>query len=102
MSDTSKIDAIEELLSIVECDSKLERHARFFTWKNKWIVEVSKHQLVMDRSRMSSDDHDFACEYLAKLCVEELMDKNMVSIEVNKNSYTATLLAIKNGKFKKN
>ena len=102
MDDISQIPALKDLLDIIECDCKLERECRFFAWKNKWIVPIEKHQLILNRSTMSLDDHDFTCEHLAKLCVEDLMDKNIVEIKTTQNNYSARLLVIKNGKLEKN
>ena len=102
MSDISKIPALKDLFDIINCDNKLERECRFFAWKNKWVTSIEKSQLVLNRSTMSSEDHDFTCEYLTRLCVEELLEKNIVNITTTQNSYTAKIMVIKNGKLEKN
>lgn len=87
--------AIVELQKIVDCEDRNERTKKLQEWMERSLVEVEKTQLVLNRSRLSMEEHDFACEYVAKGCVEELIEQKAVNFVLEKNCYSAKMLAFK-------
>jgi hypothetical protein len=94
--------AIKELLAIVRERSELQRHALVIQWKNKWIEEVQSRQLVLNKKKLSTEDHDMLCEHVVKQGLDQLIEDNLVSFDITDNYYSSRMLVLRNEKFKKN
>lgn len=92
------IKALKELESIIETMDHWERFSGFEKWKEKWLNKTEATQLVLNRSRMTSDEHDFTCEYVAKLCIDEMIENGSVDFNIESNCYTATIWSLKHEK----
>lgn len=93
--------AIRELEGIIENMNGFQRKEKFDQWKQKWLNKSEAAQYVINRSTMSSENHDFTCEYVAKLCIDEMIESQCVDFNIEKNCYTATIWSLKNEKPKK-
>jgi len=93
--------AISELEKIIVNMNGIERKELFEDWKEKWLSSSEVTQLVINKSVMSIEEHDFTCEYIAKKCLEDLLDKGCFSFDIDKNCYRAEIWSLKNEKPKK-
>lgn len=97
-----KHPAIKELLEIVRLRSELERHARVIQWKNKWIEEVENRQLVLNKKKLSSEDHDMICEHIVKQGIDQIIEEKLVAFDINDRYYASKMVVLRNEEFKKN
>ena len=86
--------AFRELIGIIENPDYLERKDLTVAWIDTWTKEINRSQLVLNRSQMSTEEHDFTCEHLAKLCGVDALDEGMVDVSVNKNKYEASMVVL--------
>lgn len=87
--------ALQELFKIVKINDYEHRIDSLNVWKAKWVLEVDASQLVVNKSVMSSSDHDFTCEHVAHKCIDQLIENNAFSFDIEKNSYKTKVSALR-------
>ena len=66
-------------------------------WVNKWFVEISKTQSVINKKYIDSPYEDFIIESIAHNMIDRMIEK-MLEYDVDKNSYTASLIGLRRRK----
>jgi hypothetical protein len=102
MREIDKHPAIRELFSIVRLRSELERHAQLIQWKNRWIEPIESRQLVLNKKKLSSEDHDMLCEHVVKQSIDRIIEEKLVNFDITDNYYASSMMVLRNEKFKAN
>jgi len=88
--------AVEELKKLIQTSDYWDRKNSLDQWLSKWLRKHDSSQLVLNKSTMTSEEHDFTCEHVAKLCIEKMIEEGSVAFSIEKNCYTATIWSLRN------
>lgn len=94
--------AFLELTKVVSEDSEgffgdqVSRQRGIRKWWDKWVVQVSTHQSVLDEKYLDSEFKDVIKSKLAQNCVEEVAE-DCINYLTEQRKIEATFLAIRRG-----
>lgn len=90
------LKALDELTELLALETLDQRQDELDKWKTRWIETMSKSQLVLNPSTLSSMENDFLVEYLVRLCNDDILESSVAHIERDGNRYYCRVVGIRN------